>query len=300
MSNHIYMLDSKNLRDTLTENLSDEGEHVTNQEVQKTEEKPPEVQATNPEDEVKPFADKVDSKGKTPEELDEIYNNWNKSYTQKRQKEMAELKSYKEKLQEMETKLSTIEKKGNAIQDPNLHQEQKEVQKQFDMGNLSVEEYTKQMRELVKEDARAIAKEVFSEEFKQQDENTTQNAMLEKFNTVDGRFDNKFINPDSPEFNKTNAWLYQQVAAKMGEELQEHIDRTGTSKGFDVEKTATKHIKEIDGMIDAVLKSRVQASSQNVRARASEAQKSNPRGVASNSQTTEKKGIRELLEENVN
>jgi len=298
MSNLNNMSDSKSLRDTLAENVSDEGENIKNsddQQVKDTTQQ--EVQKTAPNEEVPVFAEKVETKGKTPEQLEEIYQGWQKKYTQTRQKEREELKSYQQKVAELEAKVASVERSGNTIKDPALQEEKKQVQNDFDMGKMSLAQYTAKMRELVREDSRTVADEVFEEKWKAREEDTTQQSFLEKFNSSDPRFDEKYINPDSPEFDETSAWIYQQVAERMASELDAYIAEHGSSKGFKVEEITKKHLSQIDGYIDRVVKSRVQSNASQMRQRASETARSNPRGVTSMSQTTQRKGIRELIEE---
>jgi len=300
MSN-LIMSDSNTLRSAISESIKEDSEHVTNSDnQQKVEQKPQEeVNKTTPVEDVPAFAEKVETKGRTPEELDAIYQQWNKSYTQKRQSERAEIRRLQEENASFKQRIDEIEKRGQSIKDPGLQEEKNEVQKDFDMGRLTLEQYTQKMRELVKDDARLIADEIFDEKFKAREEDSTQNILLEKFNAVDPRFDNRYINPDSPEFNKTNAWLYQQIAGRMADELDTYIKENGSSRGFKVDEVAKKHITEIDGYIDSVVKSRVQTNANQLRQRASETAKSNPRGVTSVSQTTQRKGLRELIEEKV-
>lgn len=281
------------------ENVSDEGEHINSSNDQQVTDTAPkqEVQKTTPVEEVPAFAEKVETKGKTPEQLEEIYQGWQKKYTQTRQKEREELRAIQKENAELKSKVAAVEKSGNSIKDPGLKEEKQQVQSDFDMGKLSLADYTEKMRQLVREDSRTVADEVFEEKWKAREEDTTQQSLLEKFNSVDSRFDEKYTNPDSPEFNETNAWIYGQVAERMAKELDTYIAEHGSSKGFKVDEISKKHLMQIDGYIDSVVKSRVQSNASSMRQRASETARSNPRGVTSMSQTTQRKGIRELLEE---
>lgn len=103
---------------TSKESLADEDE---------TEEEAPEEESeTKPEaeaDEVKEeaedkaeaeveekFADKPDLDGKSPEELEKIYQDWQKAYTQKRQAEKEEMHKLQERMKELEAKAPKQEK----------------------------------------------------------------------------------------------------------------------------------------------------------------------------------------------
>ena len=88
----------------------------------KTEEKAPTKELeTKPEKEVEEegedkaeteeeaFAEKPDLSGKTPEELEEVYKSWQKSYTQKRQEEKKALKEMETRLKELEAQVPKYE-----------------------------------------------------------------------------------------------------------------------------------------------------------------------------------------------
>ena len=68
----------------------------------------PEVEQEKPQEEAKEeetFAEKPDLTGKTPEELEQIYKNWQSSYTKKRQAEKQELEELRQQLQELKSKV---------------------------------------------------------------------------------------------------------------------------------------------------------------------------------------------------
>ncbi len=285
------MSDSKDLRSTISEQV--DSEQVTNPieetkpevvEAQKVETPSEQPEATTQES----FSQKMDTKWLTPEKLEEIYSNYQKAYTQKRQKEKEELRRYQEELK-------AYKEKAQVTPQAPATQEQKEVQRQFDLGNLSFEEYTNTMRQLMSEDARRIAREEFEQLSTQREDHSNQEQMLQRFNALDERFDQRFTNPESPEYNKLNHWLYQSVATDLAQALQAHIDQTGSSKGFDSDSIAKEAIKRFDGQIDSVVASKVKESTQNAQIRATTVARSTPKGGNAQSTTTGTRNLRDLI-----
>lgn len=285
------MSDSKDLRSTISEQV--DSEHVTNQE---TEAKPevvetPKVETPTEQSDTtaqESFSQKMDTKGLTPEKLDEIYSNYQKAYTQKRQKEKEEIRRYQDELR-------AYKEKTQVTPQAPATQEQKEVQRQFDLGNLSFEEYTNTMRQLMSEDARRIAREEFENLSTQREDFSNQEQMLQRYNSLDERFDRKFTDPESPEYNKLNHWLYQSVASELAHALQAHIDETGSSKGFDSDSIAKEAIKRFDSQIDSVVASKVKESTQNAQNKATVIARSTPKGGNAQSTTVGTRNLRDLI-----
>lgn len=279
------MSDSPDLRSVITEQMNDD-EHVTNQET-KTK---PEVKKAPPteqpqETEVESFSQKIDTSGMTQKQIDEVYSKYQKAYTQKRQKEKEEIRKYQEQIKAYEERM-----RFQPPQAPS-NTEQKEVQRQFDLGNLSFEQYTQAMRQASQEDARRIAEEVWS----QKQDSTNQEQMLQRFNSLDERFDKRFTDAESPEYNPTNAWLYKNVAMELGNALDAHIKQTGSSIGFDSDTIAKEAIKHFDGLIDAIVASKVKESTQNAQNRAVEVSRTTPKGGSAKSNVVGSRNLRELI-----
>lgn len=286
------MSDSPDLRSVITENMNDD-EHVTNQETEtpKAQVETPETPQEQPVQETKEeFSQRIESKGRTPEELDEIYSKYQKAYTQKRQKEKEEIKKYQDQIKAYEDRLKTPPQAPSPVP-----QEQKEVQRQFDLGNLSFEQYTQAMQRFAIDNARRIAQEEFEKLSVQREDGSNQQQMLQRFNSLDERFDQKFTNPESPEYNHLNSWLYRSVAMELGNALQAHIDANGSSVGFDSDTIAKEAIKHFDEQIDAVVTSRVKESTQNAQSKATVVARSNPKGGTTPSKTTGTRDLRELI-----
>lgn len=127
------------------------------EEPEATEETPEEESKTEPEKEVKEeaekvepeteetFADKPDLSGKTPEELEKIYKDWQKSYTQKRQAEKEEFKKLQSRLSELEAKTPKFEKPVSQMtpqefQDFTLAQARKQVEAERDNAYIESQE----------------------------------------------------------------------------------------------------------------------------------------------------------------
>ncbi len=288
------MSDSK-LRDVISQNVDDE-KNINNETA--TEAKEPEtppVKETKEVEQEELLKVPVETKKLTPEQLEEIRSEWNRKYTQTRQKEKEELRNYEARVKEYEEKLQKLESRSDRIQNPDLQEQRQEVQEQFDLGNLTIEQYTAQLRALNAEDARRIAREVVSES---EDQSNQQNMLVE-FNRLDERFDAKYTDQNSPEYNATNAWLYRQVAGQMAAALDEHIARTGSSKGFDTKGKALEFIEQFDRYADEVVKSRVSQSTNKAQIRAQEVSRNKPRGTTGQSVTTQKRDLRSLIEANM-
>jgi len=293
------MSESKDLRSTIAENM--DSENVTNptvetkpEVVETPQEKPVEQpQETNQES----FSQKIDTKGLTPEQLDEVYSKYQKAYTQKRQKEKEELRQYQEKLKQYESRpQGEITPKAAATQGAG---EQREVQRQFDLGNLSFEQYTQAMQSFAIENAERIAEKKFEELSAKREDSSNQEQMLQRFNSLDERFDPKFTDPESPEYNEINNWLYSSVASELGHALQAHIDRTGSSRGFDSDGMAKEAIKRFDGYIDSVVTNKIKESTTNAQNKAVVVGRSTPQGGSSPSKTVGSRNLRELINSNM-
>lgn len=291
------MSDSQDLRSVISDNMKDDT-HVTNQSTEPTQpaEAPkaeaPTVQppTEQPKQEQEGFATKIDTTGMTPEQIQDVYQNYQKAYTQKRQKEKEEIRQYQEKIKAYEARMQSPPQQA-----PSQNQEQREVQKQFDLGNLSFEQYTNAMRQASQEDARRIAEEVWA----QREDSSNQEQMLQRFNSLDERFDKKFTDTESPEYNATNAWLYQNVAMELGSALDAHLKANGTSKGFDSDTIAKEAIKRFDGLIDAIVAGKVKESTQQAQNRATEVSRNTPKGKVAQSNTIGSRNLRDIISSNL-
>lgn len=298
-----YMSDSTNkLSDAIAESF-DKIEDSTNinnsseeseQPVKKTE--TPEVNNDQSESE-ESFAEKAELKGRTPEELEEIYQNWNRSYTQKRQKEREELKALQAKVAEYE-KMSANRTPSQAMQQsdiesPDLKTQQAIAKKQYSLGNMSIDDYTAYVAQLAAEEARRATVETLQA---REDEQYQQSALRE-FNNLDQRFDDRFINPDSPEFNETNAWMYSQVATQMAEALDDYIKENGTSVGFNTKEMAKEFISRFDTYVDSLVKNRVVESNRVAQEKQKHFSRVTPKGTGASSVSGGKRDLRSLLNE---
>ncbi len=288
------MSDSTDLRSVISEKMEDDT-HVTNQsaEPSATASETPKVETPDVQPQEQPpaqeegFAKKIDVKGLSPEQLESVYSNYQKAYTQKRQKEKEEIRRYQEQIREYEEKL----KNPSPIQ----NQAQRQVQEQFNLGNLTFEQYTHAMRQASQQDARQIAEEIWT----QREDKSNQEQMLQRFNSLDERFDKRFTDVESPEYNATNAWLYQNVASELASALDAHIQANGTSIGFDSDTIAKEAIKRFDGLIDAIVASKVKESTQQAQNKAVEISRTTPKGKVAQSNTIGSKNLRDLISSNL-
>jgi hypothetical protein len=255
------------MRDEIQEAMNAQKEQEEPKEPLQVEDSKPEPEPASqqaPEEgeseEVKPFADKGELKGKTPEELDEIYKDWTKKYTQTRQREREELRTVQQKVQELQTQLEQAQKVSRRdIDSPDLKQAAHQAQNQLDVGNMTVQEYTTYIARLASEEARRAAQETFVNERQQQEDQSYQDqAVAEMF--ADSR-----LNPDSPEYDQK---MFAFVVSNMEVELDRYLQEHGTSVGFDY-KNALNGLKEdYDGYITSLVSQRVRSTTDIARQKA--------------------------------
>lgn len=257
----------------------------------------PEVEAkaeTTPEPE-ESFAQKGELKGRTAEELEEIYQNWNKSYTQKRQSETQELKQLREERDQLTQRLQSLE--GQSSSNPQhvaaeYQGEQDELVQLLQTGQITPADYHQRLQTIIQSQARAIARQEFENLSSEHDENSRQQLALSEVNSLDDRF-----NSNAPMYDKA---MHRAILADVGEELDAYLaNNNGSSQGFDHKAVANRLISEWNERIDAQVKARTQQSTQVARDAAGKFAKQNPKSSPAQSVTTEGKSLRDLLTEEV-
>lgn len=300
-----FMSTQDTLGTAIAESMNEEGQHVNNstEEQKTTKEVKPEAPVqeqkveTTPEEPVR-FAEKVDTKGLTPLQLEEIYEGYNKKYTQRRQKENEEIREYKRKLSEYEAKKEQPVQQAPQTA-PDLAQAGQEAKKQFELGNMSLEDYTNYMREVFREDAKRIAEETYGTITKTEKHESYSNQMLEGFNGLDDRFNHKYVNPESPEYNEVNKNLYEYTARQMSSLLDEYITENGSSVGFDWRTPAEGIIKQFDSLVDAQIAARARTQTASAQSRASMFSKTTPKGTTNRSVSAEPESLDDLLKKSI-
>lgn len=232
------------------------------------------------------FADKGELKGKTPEELEATYDTWQKAYAAKRQKETAELREMRDRLAEMESRLSQAPKEPATTQD-----KVDAAAKQVELGQMTMPEYTEYVRKLLAEDARRIAREEITNVTSEQQEQQYQEQAVTAFRKADPRLDDK-----SPEYNEGYA---DDIRRELADKLDEHLESTGTYKGFDTETIAKQIVARRDAEIDEIIKKRTQQSTQAAKMREAKNRKSEVRGTTSDSQKIGGDSIKDILSDTV-
>lgn len=232
------------------------------------------------------FAEKPELKGKTPEQLEEIYQNWQKAYTAKRQKESQELKEYQRKLAELEAKQSQT-----VTQKTDVQGLQEEAQQQVELGNMTVQEYTEYMRQVMAEEARNVARQEYQEMIAQEREDKLAQTALEQFQSVDGR-----LNENAPEFDES---FRNEVQRELAELLDEHLESKGSYQGFDAQALTKEIVARRDAQLDEIIKKRTIQSTQAAKMREAKAKKSEIRGSTSDGQSIGGNSIRNILSEAV-
>ncbi len=229
------------------------------------------------------FAEKGELAGKTPEQLEETYKNWQRAYTEKRQKETQQLK-------ELQVKLEQLEKQ--TVQQPQqapVEQRAQEAQQALDLGQMSVSQYTEYMKNLAAEQAREVAREEYQAIMAEERETQLADKALEQFETADSR-----LNPHSPEFKEG---FRNEVQRELAELLDHHLEEHKSYKEFDAATLTKQIIERRDKELDEVIKLRTQQSTQAAKMREAKARKSEVRGSTSNGQSIGGSSIRDILSE---
>lgn len=291
----------------IAESMNEDSKHVNNsaeepkapQEVKPAAPVQEQAATTIPEEQLS-FAEKVDTKGLTPEQLEEIYEGYNKKYTQRRQKEREEIREYQRKLAEYEAKVKEQPVvRQTQMEDPDLQQAGEEAKKQVQLGNLSLEDYTNYMRELFREDAKRIAEETYGNISKTEKHESYSNQMIEGFNSLDDRFNDKYVNPESPEYSEVNKNLYEYVAGRMATLLDEYISENGSAVGFDWKTPAEATIKQFDSLVDAQIRARAKTQTISAQSKAQQFSKTTPKGTTNRSVSATPESLDDLLKKSI-
>jgi hypothetical protein len=276
------MSDSSTFRDIATDVATEavDQPQETSQEPSVANEAPTET--PQPEE---TFAEKGELKGRSPEELEETYQNWQKAYTAKRQKETQELKEAKQKLAELEQRFA----QHPQPQGQGIEKRAQDAQRQVELGNMSVPEYTEYVQDLMAEKAREIAREEYQNIHKQEKDQQLALKAVEDFNNADPR-----LNEHTPEFDET---FQAEVQREVADLVQKHLDEFNSYEGLDVITLTKQIIERRDKQLDEIIKKRTQQSTQAAKMRDAKAKKSEVRGTTSPSQRVGGDSIRSVLED---
>lgn len=224
------------------------------------------------------FIEKGELKGKTADELEEIYQNWNKAYTAKRQKETAEIKAMREELDRLKANPAPV-------QTQTVEDKADEAKRQVDLGNMS----TEYMKTLFAEQARQVAREEYESITNEKQESSLAESALETFNKADPRFDET-----SPNYDED---MRTDVQRELADLLDDHLAQSGSYKGFDTATVVKQIIARRDAKADEIIKKRTQESTQAAKMRDAKLRKSETRGTTSNSQKIGGDSIKDILSE---
>jgi len=272
------MTDSPSFREIAEESVMQEEETPETSVAQVQTEQPETTQ-----EEV--FAEKGELAGRTPEQLEEIHKNWQRSYTEKRQKETHQLK-------ELQAELEMLRNQPQAPsvpQDTSVQERAEEAQQALDVGQMTVSQYTDYMRDLAIEEARNAARDEFQTQVTTQREETLAETALDKFQTADTR-----LSTFSPEFNES---FRDEVQRELADVLDEHLETTGSYKGFDTATVTKQIVERRDQELDDIIKKRTIDSTKAAQMREAKAKKSQVRGSTSNGQPVGGNSFRDILNE---
>lgn len=236
-----------------------EAEPETKPEAEVKEEVP---EKAEPEEET--FAEKPSLEGKTPEELDEIYKNWQKSYTQTRQAEKAREKEMAEKLAEYEKTLSQF--KSQEPEKPINEMTVEELQQHFALK------------------AQEIAKTA--------QENSYIEAQEKSFYELDKRLDE-----DHPEHDPN---LFYSVVGQVTKLRDQYESDKGTVVGFDFVGEAKKVISAYDEAVKQKVQSYLKRNNETARGKVDQSSKANPKASQAKLKKTGGLDLDEAFEEALN
>lgn len=183
------------------------------------------------------FADKPSLEGKTPEELESIYKDWQKSYTQKRQAEKEEMKKLQERLAELEAKAPKAE-------------------------DIPINEMTpEQFRDYTLAQAK---KQVLVER-----DNAYIESQEKAFYEVDKRLDD-----ESPDHDEA---LFYSVVGKLTKEREAYEAENGSVYGFDFVGRAKDLVKAYDEGVKQKVQSYLKKNNERVRSKVEKNSKANPK-----------------------
>ena len=274
--------DTPSFRDIATESVAEVKVEATTEtpEVQPIATEEP-TEATQEE----VFAEKTELKGRTPEQMEEIYQNWQKAYTAKRQKETQELKEYQAKLAELEKKVVQPPTQQNA----NVEQLAQDAREQVELGQMSVQQYTEYIRSLMVEEAREVARQEYQSFQAAEREEQLANTALEQFQSVDSR-----LNENAPNFDES---FKNEVQRELAELLDAHLEEKGSYQGFDAQTLTKQIVERRDAQLDEIIKKRTIQSTQAAKMRDAKAKKSEVRGSTQDGQSIGGNSIRNILSE---
>lgn len=283
------MTGSSTLRDAVQKSIDEST--VTDQAEQTPTAPEPEESVNVVEEES--FAPKGELKGRTAEELEEVYQNWNKAYTQKRQSETNELKELREAKEQLEQRLKGLE--GQTLQPQKVAEEyqdeQDDVLQLLQQGRITPAEYHQRLQQIIQSQARAIAREEFESLSSSHEEESRQQTALSEVVSLDER-----LVENSPTEDKA---MRRSILADVGEELDAYLQTHGNSIGFDHKAVANRLISEWNARIDAEVKVRTQKSTQVARDQSGKFAKQNPKGSPAKSVSTEPKNLRDIFAEEI-
>lgn len=283
------MTGSSTLRDAVQKSIDEST--VTDQAEQTATTPEPEESAQVVEEES--FAPKGELKGRTAEELEEVYQNWNKAYTQKRQSETNELKELREAKEQLEQRLKGLEGQTSRPQKvaEEYQGEQDDVLQLLQQGRITPAEYHQRLQQIIQSQARAIAREEFESLSSSHEEESRQQTALSEVVSLDER-----LVENSPTEDKA---MRRSILADVGEELDAYLQKNGNSIGFDHKAVANRLITEWNSRIDAEVKVRTQKSTQVARDQSGKFAKQNPKGSPAKSVSTEPRNLREIFAEEI-
>jgi len=249
-------LTSKQSEAEETEATETEAPEEKTEEVEKTSEEEPKEETEESEAE-ETFAEKQDLNGKSPEELEQIYRDWNKAYTQKRQQEREEMKRVREELAQLKTKVP---------------QEQEKPLNQMTPQELQ-EHFARQAQEMVK--------------------NAKENSYIESQEKAFYELDPR-LNEDDPNYDE---YLFYGTAGKVSQLREQYEAEHGTVVGFDFVGEAKRQIDAYDKAVQQRLESKLKRQEEIARKKTEKFNKSNPKPKAGKTTNSSKMDLDDAFSE---
>jgi len=238
--------DDANAELTSKEVSPEKEEPAESQDKTKSEAEPKEEKEETPEgektdskaEEIESFADKGELSGKTPEELDKVYKDWQRSYTIKRQAERKELEDLRKQVADRaEVKVDPKQQKA--------------------LDQMTPQEYALHVANMAKEEVKVAG------------DNAYIDAQQKSFYESDPR-----LNQDNPEFDSD---LHDLVVLRLSNARELHEGSGKPITEFDFVGEAKEFIKAFDERIVKNNKSYLQKQSKIARTRSEDFAKDAPK-----------------------
>ncbi len=206
-----------------------------------------------------------------PPELQKVYKNLHKGFTQGRQKDSEARKAAEEKARQLEERLAKIEQ-GLPPSQP------KQPERQF----ANQEEYLSYLAEQKAKEA--LHKERVS---------SYREQALADYEEADERLKRPSEGKENPSYDE---WMDRSISGTLDELLAEYVAKNGSELGFDHKGETKRLIKEWEDYRERQVKSYVEKQNQLIKSKAAETRTKNPKTSAGKAEPKKATSLSEAME----